>query len=40
MHELERDKLKKEKDDVLLLNQQMTRAVQQQTDAKVSRKTV
>ena len=40
MHEQERDKLKKEKDDVLLLNQQMSLAVQQQTEEKVSRKTV
>ena len=40
MHEHERDKLKKEKTDVLLLNQQMTLAVQQQTEEKVSRNTV
>ena len=40
MHEQERDKLKKEKDDVLLLNQQMSLAVKQQTEEKVSRKTV
>ena len=40
MHQYERDKLKKEKADVLLLNQQMSLAVQQQTEEKVSRKTV
>ena len=38
MHKYERDKLKKEKADVLLLNHQMSLAVQQQTEEKVSSK--
>lgn len=35
MHEQEGEKLKKEKADLLLLNQQMTQAAQQQTEEKV-----